>query len=435
MCVKRDKDMDMTFQLSKEIDGHLYSCNVITYPNEAKGWVDGRYYNREELSIANRTLIKINGMYGISSLVWTETEETGFGIYQYEETTEIEIPLSNENYDVTVILTNPSGEPYKACMKANHMVKVESVEVNEDIEVSFPISIIDGLLHMRILPEFIATKKEESIIRKVYIKDIIIKKRPLSIQGEKPTIFLASDSTVQTYDNSTAPQTGWGEVLVEYFCNEKENYKLVSKKVYETNDLIIENRAIGGRSSKSFLLEGRLDEILRDVKAGDYVFVQFGHNDATQARPNRYVHSSEFGNYIKYYINGVKQRKATCVLVTPVARRNCNEETGEFTISFNSYRNEMFKLSEEFHIPLLDLGKYSTKYLNTIGAEESKNLFLWVEKGEYPESTYKDGVCDNTHLQRKGALIFAGIVIDLIKKYKDDKQLTVLQEILEHVHK
>lgn len=431
MSLERDKDMELVFHLSKERTDYVYSCNVITCPNEAKGWVDGRYYNREEVSTPNGLLIKSNDMFELTSRVWTETEETGFGVYQYEETTEIVIPLTNENYDVTIVLTDPSEKPYKACIKANQMVKVETVEVKDDIEVTFPIAIIDGLLKIRILPEFIATKKENSLISVVYIKDIIIKKRLSQVSGGKPTIYLASDSTVQTYDNSTAPQTGWGEVFVQYFCKRKNDFKVLSKKVYETSDLIIENRAIGGRSSKSFLLEGRLDDILKDVKPGDYVFVQFGHNDATLARPNRYVHSSEFGNYLKYYIDGVKQRKATCVLVTPVARRNCNEETGEFSISFNSYRNEMIQLSEKLQVPLLDLGKYSTEYLNTIGTEESKKLFLWVEKGEYPESTYKDGVCDNTHLQRKGALIFAEIVTDLIKKYNNDNQLSVIKNILE----
>lgn len=435
--MRKETDNEIVFSLNtwsllsqEKGNNEAYKLCKVSYPNEAKGWVDEVYYERQEVLSEDEVEIYNKDFIKIDSLVWTETEETGFGIYQYEETTAIQLPLPCADYDITVTLTNPTGTPYTTCIKANDILKVEPTIVNEEIELNFETCIINGYLTLKILPEYKATKKEEAILSSIYIKEICVKKQPAKEKGEKPTIFLASDSTVQTYDKQTLPQAGWGEVLVKHFMDKEEEYIQKSAKNYETKDMIIENRAIGGRSSKSFIKEGRLDNLLKDVKQGDFVFVQFGHNDATKARPNRYVHSKDFRKYIQYYIDGVKQRNATCVLVTPVARRNCNEETGMFSISFNSYREVMQTISEEQNIPLLDLGKESTAYLNTIGVEESKKLFLWTEKGEYPDSNYANGVNDNTHLQYRGAYIFAGIVTDLIREYKKDDKLDVLKSIL-----
>lgn len=404
-----------------------------TYPENAKGWIEGVFYPRVEkvLPLKNNSLPKEGDAYIISSRVWKETEETGFGIYSYEDTTVINYNLENANYEVTLVLINPTSTAYKADIKANNIEKINNIKIDsqEKKKVTFTISIINGLLSMKILPVYRASSKEVAEFEKIYIKDIYLNKLPCNKPGKKPVIYLASDSTVQTYSQSYAPQTGWGEVLINNFQKDKsEKVHSPRPKVYETEDIIIENHAIGGRSSKSFLEEGRLDNILKDVKENDYVFVQFGHNDATKARPNRYVSSKKFRKYIQSYIDGVKQRKGICVLVTPVARRNYNEETGEFAISFNNYRRVMEMISEEQKIPLLDLGKESTAYLNSIGPEESKKLFLWVKPGEYPESEYAQGVEDNTHLQRKGAIIFANILARLIKEYDQDDKLDPLKE-------
>lgn len=405
----------------------------ISYPEKAVGWVDNIYHERvlSEKVCEEEGIIYTNGIFGIRSLVWTETEETGFGVYPYEETTAVECGLENANYEVSITLTNPTGQPYKACIKANNMTKENAIEVDStDVEFDFKVCIIDGILQLKILPEFTAVEKEQSSWSEVWFKNIRIRKVPVPGSGEKPTLYLLSDSTVQTYDETTKPQTGWGQVLVNYFVDRKEEIQLHGSKVYETEDIIIDNCAIGGRSSKSFIYEGRLDQVLQKVKPGDFVFVQFGHNDATAQRPNRYVPAEIFDRYLTLYINGVKQRGATCVLVTPVARRNCEEGSNEFKISFQPYRNVMFRLGKEYGVPVLDLGKESTDYLNSIGGEKSKELYMWVKAGEYPESKYAEGVCDNTHLQEKGASIFAGMVVKQIKEYREDQQLDGLKQLL-----
>lgn len=242
------------------------------------------------------------------------------------------------------------------------------------------------------------------------------------------TIFLLSDSTVQTYEDYYYPQTGWGQVLCENFRGSEDVVESAidecsypQSRRYALKNVTIENRAIGGRSSRSFIEEGKFEEAVGALNKDDYMFVQFGHNDATINRPERYVSSEDFHIYIQKYIDVCKEKDVKCVLVTPVARRNC-DDTDVFKISFDEYRKVMLKMGEEQNIPVLDLGKVSCEYLNTIGGEKSKELYLHTKKGEY-EGAYAEGVEDNTHLSVKGARIYSKMVCDLIKKEESLKEL------------
>ncbi|NLK75866.1 MAG: rhamnogalacturonan acetylesterase [Clostridiales bacterium] len=412
---------------------NIFHLTYNSYPEAARGWVDGVYYPRVEKvqSLVDADLKAGNSYYTIKSRVWKETEETGFGIFQYEETTAINYELENGNYQLTIKFTNPTDKPYKAGIKVNNIMKISDIEIGaEEQEETLTVCIVNGLLSLKIIPECISETYEDASYANVYVKDINIMKLPLMKPGDKPVIYLVSDSTVQSYDKNFYPQTGWGEVLIQYFQKDKSKEFISPRpKVYETEDIIIDNRAIGGRSSKSFLEEGRLDSILKNIRENDYVFIQFGHNDAYKARPNRYVSDEDFSKYLQYYIDGILQRKAICVLVTPVARRDFDEK-GKFKISFNQYREVMLKLSKEQNIPLLDLGKATTEYLDTVGPEESKKLFLWASPGEYPEGKFAEGVEDDTHLHRRGAIAFAGILAKLIKEYDKDNRLDYLKNAI-----
>lgn len=245
-------------------------------------------------------------------------------------------------------------------------------------------------------------------------------------------VFLVSDSTVQSYDKYYYPQTGWGQVFWEYF-NEREKMEETvceacsypQSRAYNMPSVTIENRAIGGRSSRSFIEEGKLKEIEPVVSAGDYMLVQFGHNDATIQRPERYVSAEDFHIYIQQYIDLCRVKSAECILVTPVARRNC-DNTDVFRISFDEYRQVMLKMAAEQSLPVLDLGKVSADYLNTLGNEKSKELYLHTKKGQY-EGAYAEGVEDNTHLSINGARIYAKMVAQLIK---ENEKLEKLAELL-----
>lgn len=410
----------------------------IFYPKEAPGWVDGIYYPRTpQLTDASQPEA-IQGYWKISGRVWKETEETGFGIYYYEETTGLLARLPGSNYRFRLILGNPGDKPYQCYIRANGILKAEGIEVlpGEEREAIISICMITDTVRLTILKGNLESVGEVPEEGSIYLKEVSIEEQEPRKKREKPRIFLASDSTVQSYERAVYPQTGWGQMLYHFFQQEDTHKETPCSqagygqaRIYELDQVVIENRAIGGRSAKSFMEEGKLDKILEVLCPGDYVFVQFAHNDATAIRPNRYTSPEDFPKYLQMYIDACRKRGAQCVLVTPVAMR-VPGENGIFGISFSPYREKMLHISREQQVPLLDLGAASTDYLNKIGEEESKSLYLWFEEGEYPEGPYAAGVSDKAHLQEYGACVYANLVAGLIKDYQTDHKLDELKALV-----
>lgn len=216
---------------------------------------------------------------------------------------------------------------------------------------------------------------------------------------EKPiTIYLAGDSTVSDYSSSLAPRAGWGQVLAKYFDNQ----------------VVVKNEAIPSRSSKSFIDEGRLDSILNQIEKGDYLFIQFGHNDEKIKDPNRYTEPySTYKNYLKQYIDGARSKQAIPVLVTPVERRYFTEE-GMLSRTHSNYPAAMKELGLEEHVPVIDLTAKSHALFQKLGPEKTKDVFLWMDAKE--NKNYPNGVQDNTHFQEAGAKLIARLVIEGIEE-------------------
>lgn len=394
-----------------------FGFSDLTYPEAAPGWQGNVYYPRNAFLTTGSAayITDQESCLQIASQVWTETEHTGYGVYTYENTSTLDIKLEAKDYDITVELVNPTKMDYTARLEAEDITKATgiTVEAGSRKTVTFHTCLVDGILNLKFLAENKAVSENEAAEQSVYIESMEIAASPEKSPGEKPTIFLASDSTVQTYEDYYDPQTGWGEALHNFFGNyigegpcEDCNYN--QSRSYETDQVIIENRAIGGRSSRSFIEEGKLDDLLEDVKPGDYLLVQWGHNDATSSRPNRYVSPEDFGKWIKYYIDGAKQRGAVCILVTPAARYSYNAD-GTFNENFKAYGDVMRTIAAQENIPLADLSAASIALCENFGIEGAKSLFLWVEPGEY-EGAYAGGATDSTHLQYYGAYKFAQCV-------------------------
>ncbi|WP_099470067.1 rhamnogalacturonan lyase family protein [Konateibacter massiliensis] len=423
--------------ISKETlfdDAVGYGFSDAAYPNEAQGWISGVYYPREASVTTGAASYVENGdgYAAISSKVWTETESTGYGIYTYENTSTLDFNLDSANYDVTVTLVNPTSSEISAYVEAEDITKESAITVaaGETKNVEFTACLVDGVLNLKFLGTSSATTEATASTKTVYVKSVSFEKVE-NEAGSKPTIFIASDSTVQTYEASYYPQSGWGQELYKFFgelVDEREcdDCDYSQSQTYETENVIIENRAIGGRSSKSFIEEGKLDDLLEDVKPGDYLLVQWGHNDATSSRPNRYVSSADFEKWMQYYVDGATQRGATCVLVTPVARYSyTTTESGEldsFASNFEAYRQVMKKIADEQDVPLVDLTQLSIDLCNNFGIEGAKSLFLMLAAGEY-SGYYAGGVSDSTHLQQYGAYKFAQCVA---KGIEDNDKLAEL---------
>ena len=406
-----------------------YGFSDVNFPDEAKDWVGGVYYPREEKVTAGSASYVTDGegYLEITSRIWTETESTGYGVYTYENTSTLDFALDNTDYKISVELVNPTDKELVVSLEAENITKASGVKVAAGATVTQDITacLVDGVLNLKFLETSgSATKEEEAVDGKVYVSKVTITKAATRTAGEKPTIFIASDSTVQTYETAEAPKTGWGQTLYNFFGDFIEERSCSDcgysqSRTYETENVIIENRAIGGRSSKSFIEEGKFDDLLEDVKPGDYVLVQWGHNDATAARPNRYVSPADFEYWMQYYVDGVTQRGATPVLVTPVARYSyVTNADGSVTFvgNFEKYGDVMRKMAKEQDIPIVDLTASSVALCNDFGLEGAKSLFM-VHAG------------DTTHLQYYGAYKFAQCVAQGIVDYAEAGATDKLDEL------
>lgn len=387
----------------------------VEFNNAAAGWVDGVYYPREASKEGPGASYVENGegYLAISSKVWKETEESGYGVYTYENTSTFDMVLANADYQIDVTFVNPTDTAYIAYVEAEDITKVGDIKVEPNAKVtkSFTAVLVDGILNLKFPVNSSAVSIDQAAGQNAYISNVTITRLATEQPDGKPTLYLASDSTVQTYEKGEYPKTGWGQTLAEFFgdtvTEEKaDNCTYGQSRRYVTENVVVENRAIGGRSSKSFVEEGKLDDLLEDVKAGDYLFIQWGHNDATAVRPNRYVSPENFAQWLMYYVDGARQRGAVPVLVTPVARYS--QTDGIFNISFGAYRDVMFKLAQEQGIAIVDLGKASTDLCTQFGAEGAKSFFMKLAAGEY--ENYPGGSNDDTHLQYYGAYKFAQCV-------------------------
>ncbi|MFE5320441.1 rhamnogalacturonan acetylesterase [Paenibacillus sp. NPDC056579] len=219
------------------------------------------------------------------------------------------------------------------------------------------------------------------------------------IEAGRWNIYLAGDSTVQTYQQESAPMAGWGQYIARSF-NEQVSFI---------------NKAIGGRSSKSFVAEGRLAVILEDIRENDYLWIQMGHNDSTVSKPERYTEPfTEYKHYLKLYIDGARERKATPLLITPVAR--LHYEDGRFLNDFPDYCDAMKQVAEEERVLLLDLMSRSLQRWDELGYDKTKELFMISHNGT-----------DCTHFTDKGAQEVALLVAEGIRDLNIDLSRCLLK--------
>lgn len=216
--------------------------------------------------------------------------------------------------------------------------------------------------------------------------------------SEPIQIFLAGDSTMAEKTPEARPEFGWGEMLQGWFL---------------PGDVSVKNHAKNGRSTKSFFDEGLWDSLLSEVNPGDYVFIQFGHNDPKEHSPERYAPPPVYRANLERFVSDVNARNATPVLLTPVVRRRF-DENGAFYDTHGAYPDLVKEVASSTGAPLIDLHTSSKRYLIAYGAARSKELFLWLNPGE--SQNHPKGIEDNTHFSPQGARAMASLVMQGIKE-------------------
>lgn len=230
-------------------------------------------------------------------------------------------------------------------------------------------------------------------------------------EGEKKiTVFMIGDSTMANKSiTGGKPERGWGHVLGGFF----------------TEDIIVDNHAVNGRSSKSFIDEGRWDKVLSRIKPGDYVVIQFGHNDEKPKADRHTDPGTTFDANLERFVNESRERGATPILMNAIVRRNflapC-DQPGHIVASDNqvegdtlydthgAYLDSPRNVAKKLNVPFVDANKITHELVQGLGREESKKLYMWVEPNTVP--AVPKGSVDNTHLNIYGARVVAGLLVD-----------------------
>ncbi|GIN55989.1 hypothetical protein J8TS2_03080 [Lederbergia ruris] len=283
--------------------------------------------------------------------------------------------VPNGNYKVTLTLGSPDQAAITTVKEGLGHLKLYEVrtETGESLTKTFAVHIDDGQLKLAfggIAPS----------VQHVEVK------RMMSIL----TMFLASDSTVTDQPSGQFPYSGWGQ-MIGLFLDE---------------GIAVANHARSGRSSKSFIAESRLNRIAKKMYKGNYLLVQFAHNDEKDNVGGTKPFTT-YQDYLKRYINLAREIEAHPILVAPMHRRFF-EENCSIKNTHGDYIEAMRQLAQQEKVPFVDLAALSKVYFEELGIERSKEVFLWAEPGQY--KNLPEGAQDNTHFSESGAIEIARLV-------------------------
>ncbi|MCF3649210.1 pectate lyase [Synoicihabitans lomoniglobus] len=224
------------------------------------------------------------------------------------------------------------------------------------------------------------------------LKDYPAWRRRVALASDDSVLFLAGDSTVADKPRAANPERGWGQLLREFALP----------------GLRVDNRAVNGRSTKSFIDEGRWDALVADLDAGDWVLIQFGHNDEKSQDPTRYADpGGAYRDNLIRMVQDVRARGATPLLATSVARRKWDGD--RMVPTHGEYPAAVRAVAELADVPLLDMEALTTAFETARGIEGSKDLHLWFGAGEHP--VLRDGKADDTHYSFEGARAVARLAV------------------------
>jgi lysophospholipase L1-like esterase len=205
---------------------------------------------------------------------------------------------------------------------------------------------------------------------------------------------------------------GWGQVFQPFF--HKDSLKLVSTILGNAKEVKIDDRAKGGRSTRTFFQEGRWASVYKSLQKGDVVMMQFGHNDGSVEKTERYVNMEGYKEFLRLFITQTREKGATPIVVTPVAR-NYPWKDGKLTNVHGEYPQAAKDVAKELNVKLIDLNELSMEFFSGKGQEYvTNNYFMNLEAGKY--QAYPEGQKDNTHFQGAGGKEVAKLVFNAMKK-------------------
>jgi lysophospholipase L1-like esterase len=241
---------------------------------------------------------------------------------------------------------------------------------------------------------------KESLMRSLIVLCLLFLFSGIALGKEPVTIYLAGDSTMAQKLPEKRPETGWGEELQKFF---------------KEGTVVVDNRARNGRSTRTFIEEKLWQGIVDNLKKGDYVFIEFGHNDSSKEKTDRYTPPEDYRRNLVRFVQDVRAKGAIPVLMTPVMRRRF-DKNGDFQDSHGVYPDIVRAVAAEYRVALIDMHRKSEQVIKGYGVEESRKLFLQLKPGE--NSNYPKGIEDNTHFSPLGADLMARLAVEGIREQK-----------------
>ena len=217
-----------------------------------------------------------------------------------------------------------------------------------------------------------------------------------AMPAKKMKIWLCGDSTIAIKQTSTYPETGWGMPFV-YFWD---------------STVQVNNLAKNGRSTKTFINESLWQQVVDGAEEGDYVFIQFGHNDESVEKKERYTNPEEFKVNLTRFVKEARALKAIPILLTPVSRRKF-DSTGTALETHKVYSALVKEVAAAEKVLFIDLDTKSRAMYQEFGKDNSALLFMQLKPGEHPN--YPEGRNDNTHFNELGARLIAQMVLKEVK--------------------
>lgn len=218
------------------------------------------------------------------------------------------------------------------------------------------------------------------------------------LPDQKVTVFMIGDSTMADKPLAGNPERGWGQLLPRFLSESVQ----------------VKNHAVNGRSTKSFIKEGRWDSVMKYLRKDDWVFIQFGHNDEKIEDSSRYAApKTGYRDNLIRFVKDARAKGANPILVTPVMRRKFNA-SGKLEDTHGEYPEVVRALAKEMNVPLVDLHKSSQQLIEEHGVEGSKKIFLWMDPNHFKAAP--DGKKDDTHFSEYGASLMASLVCAELKE-------------------
>ena len=262
---------------------------------------------------------------------------------------------------------------------------------------------------------------------------------PFMMQAAEPTdtvtVFMIGDSTMANKPLAKENQErGWGQML----------------PVYLQGKIKVDNHAVNGRSSKSFINEGRWDKVMSLIRPGDYVIIQFGHNDEKPKNDRHTDPGSTFDENLRRFVNDTKSKGATPILMNSIVRRNFPPMAGQDIASESDDKQKDWKgmypnegvilvdthgayldsprnVAAETEVTFVDMNKLTHELVQTLGANNSRDLFMWISPNTY--EFCPKGKIDNTHLNVHGALIVSRLAVNALAKQMPELRQYIRPEI------